>query len=207
MRGKSELRYDATSDGWLVINNLRQSDEGTYKCVVVFKLITPIDGNGYHTETDVVQLMVIADRKGLVVYPKRRSDDDERPTVICEAFNSKPDTVLDWDFGMEDIQPNYIIRNSRQDVGNGLSHVISHLIIDVPRNTDFYELTVTCSAVEERKQLHVKKSVLIYLDQVKDNGKRCTCRGKQDRSRTKDKKRRVRKKPRRSRRQRKKSKS
>ncbi|XP_077985892.1 T-lymphocyte activation antigen CD80-like [Glandiceps talaboti] len=195
LKGKADHRYDATTSGSLVIQKLRHSDEGTYKCIVIFRLVEPVDGNGYHTEVSEVQLQIIGDIKELSVYPKRRTYVDDSPTIICEAVSSKPNIALKWAFDGDDIQPNYVIQNSEEENEEGLMNSVSLLLLQLSKDTQYYDINVTCTAIQEETDIRMTKSILVYLDQVKDvSGDSCEC--KKDRKNRKERKRKDRKRSR-----------
>ncbi|XP_070548399.1 uncharacterized protein [Ptychodera flava] len=169
--GVVSKRYSALSDGSLTIQNVTFEDIGSYKCIVVFRLVEPIDGNGYRTEVDRAQLHVKSSIDQVLIYPKgitenRIRNRRQEPTLVCRADHSRLPAakVLQWDFDNPGADPPTKKSYYEEHTSDGKMVVFSELTFRRPskkRSIQWYN--VSCSAVEEDEMI-MTSSVQVYVD-------------------------------------------
>ncbi|XP_070548400.1 uncharacterized protein [Ptychodera flava] len=164
-------RYNALADGSLVIQNVTFEDIGSYKCIVVFRLVEPIDGNGYCTEVDRAQLHVKSSIEQVLIYPKgitenRIRNRRQEPTLVCRADHSRLPAakVLQWDFDNPGADRQTKKSYYEEYTSDGKMVVFSELTFRRPRNRRLIQwYNVSCSAFEEDEKI-MTSSVQVYVD-------------------------------------------
>ncbi|XP_077985966.1 uncharacterized protein LOC144440473 [Glandiceps talaboti] len=208
LTGVVAYRYESTPEGGLVINNVMESDSGTYRCLVIFTLITPINDNGYITLHDTVQLQVTDNssvvqmflkKRGLrrgsvdVLKMKRRRSE----TIVCQTRSTKEATIK-WNMDhRNDVEslPSYKIGTTKSVVYYGTVITTSEIVLN-PRQgkavTQFL-ITLSCTATVDdtdgEQQSVASRTMMIQVSSKKD--KRKSKSGK-DRRRRKGRKERKR---------------
>ncbi|XP_070548433.1 uncharacterized protein [Ptychodera flava] len=173
VNGVVDPRYSAKEDGSLIIRNVTLEDTGSYKCIVVFRLNEPVDGIGYHTEVDKVNVTVKSTIRSVSVYPKletenglaKRKKGDS--TLVCKAENStRPAAdVLHWKFDNSQHTRHKIIYFDEQTT-DGKMNVFSELTLKPPRHAPNW-YNVSCSVLEGKSNI-LTSSLLVYMDPRQD---------------------------------------
>ncbi|XP_070548729.1 uncharacterized protein [Ptychodera flava] len=135
IQGIADRRYGATPKGELVIQNVSLSDEGSYRCMIIFRLETPIDDNGYITLHHAVELTVIGTTISLAMYPKSEGPDaktdskikltsDNNETIVCTTSSTER-VALEWSLDNRRLDDN--ITTTYQEEGDASRRMVTSI--------------------------------------------------------------------------------
>ncbi|XP_077985672.1 uncharacterized protein LOC144440230 [Glandiceps talaboti] len=178
VEGVADTRYGATPEGWLTIESpITLSDQGTYVCVVIFTLDEIVDGNGYITLSDRVELEVMSAVDQVYIYPKqlgilsgitgKMRMRGEPMTIVCNATYSKPAAHIEYTIinsdGTEDDIMSYVVSDTSVEIVNDdLVNSISEVTLVAPQDlADKHSLSVTCQAIQEVTTHPMTASLLV----------------------------------------------